>query len=174
MRGIARGDGVGGQLRQIPPETGVLCLKQKLHARIFQDHPEIMNQAGMGIETEQRGKRIRHRLVRTTISPARGFDQIHERFHPKTIRAELQMAGLVRSHDEIEPLILLRSGIPPQESRQHNGLSIRADHRTSRWHHDRFRKGRDGYVRTTETLNKELYLASHLSERDAAERLFDL
>jgi len=52
VSGIAWGDGFGGQLSQVAPESRIFGLEQELDARILQHHPEIVNQSRMRVQTK--------------------------------------------------------------------------------------------------------------------------
>src|SRR5678815_329615 len=114
MRRISSTDCVSGQPGQITPETRIVPLEQIFNACILEEGPKILYEPWLRIQTKQVtecDERSREGLAIATTDTLR---HISQHVHPKPVRAELQMSGFVRSHDEIQPLVLFRRGIPPQ------------------------------------------------------------
>ncbi len=111
IRGIPGGHEVRGVLREVAPKSRVMHSKQVLDAGVFENRPKILDKTRLGVQTKQIAKRLHRRGNRPMVTTADVRDHISEPIHVKPVRAEFHMSGLMRSHDQKQPLVGLGSGV---------------------------------------------------------------
>jgi hypothetical protein len=129
-------------------------LQQVFYARILQHRPQIPYEPRLRIQAKQIAERFQRVRPRPAITTAHGHSHISQRVHLQAVGAELQMSGLMGSHDEIQPLVFFGGWIPPEQRRQHEGFPIGAHHRARRRFRDPFRPRRNRDLGAAQTLNE--------------------